>query len=57
METSNLAIQPYQSKFIFSKVKANKNFGKFIRFFSNKFESPNKFESFSKLVLILGFLL
>jgi hypothetical protein len=33
METSIFAIQPYQNKFTFSKVKANKNFREFIRFF------------------------
>jgi hypothetical protein len=31
METSNFAIQLYQSKFLFWKVKANKNFKEFIR--------------------------
>jgi hypothetical protein len=49
METSNLSIQPYQSKFIFLKVKANKNFRKFIRFFQTCLD-PNKFSPNSKAV-------
>jgi hypothetical protein len=49
METSNLSIQPYQSKFILLKVKANKNFRKFIRFFQTCLD-PNKFSPNSKAV-------
>jgi hypothetical protein len=33
METANFAIQPYPSKFILWKAKANKNFREIIRFF------------------------
>jgi hypothetical protein len=40
METLDSAIRPYQSKFTFWKVKANKNFQKNYQNFSNKFEPP-----------------
>jgi hypothetical protein len=43
-------------EFIFSKGKANKIFGEFIRFFQIIW-IPNKFKSNSKSVLLSGFLI
>jgi hypothetical protein len=40
METANFSIQLCQSKFTFWKVKTDKNFREFIRFFPNMFVPP-----------------
>jgi hypothetical protein len=55
METLDFAIQPCQSKFTFCKVRANKKFREFIRFFQIDFSSI-KFGPNSKAVLLLGIL-
>jgi hypothetical protein len=46
METSDFAIQPCQSKFSIWKVKANKNFAEFIRFFQISLDSQKNWPKF-----------
>jgi hypothetical protein len=56
METENFAIQQYQSIFIFWKVKANKNFNEFIRFFQSGLNLQQLWHKF-KNSLFHGFLI
>jgi hypothetical protein len=55
MGNSDFSIQPCQSKFTIWKVKVNRNFGEFVRFFRSSL-TPNKFRSNLKAVLLSGFL-
>jgi hypothetical protein len=48
METSDFAIQLCQSKFIFWKVKANKIFRKFIRFFQTGLDPQKIWSKFKR---------
>jgi hypothetical protein len=56
MGTSDSAIYPSQSKFTIWNVKANRNFGEFVRFFQTSL-NPNKFGSNLKEVFLPGFLI
>jgi hypothetical protein len=56
MDTLDFAIQPCKSKFTFWKLRENKNFREFNRFFQTGF-SPNKFGPNSKAVSPPGILI